>query len=176
MAMPVNNDEMNPDDGGAERTSNVTDYKRTCIDFIEDISGSYLEWVDFYSNRNEIDKDEDKKRFDTNEYRRESSLRGAIQPYDHYSGDYYSDRYESNKNVVTARNPYGRLPRRIEDDPEYEEFMEFKAMKHKSRGRTEPVQRIDRGHQLNELLLYVFTGFFLLVIYDNIYRLGKKSY
>ena len=46
----------------SERTDNVTDYKRTCIDFIEDISGSYLEWVDFYSNRNEIDKDEDKKR------------------------------------------------------------------------------------------------------------------
>ena len=62
MAMPMNNDEMDPDEGGAERTSNVTDYKRTCIDFIEDISGSYLEWIDFYSNRNEIDKNEDKKR------------------------------------------------------------------------------------------------------------------
>ena len=62
MAMPMNNDEMDPDEGGAERTSNVTDYKRTCIDFIEDISGSYLEWVDFYSNRNENEKSEDKKR------------------------------------------------------------------------------------------------------------------
>ena len=38
MAMPMNNDGMDPDEGGAERTSNVTDYKRTCIDFIEDIS------------------------------------------------------------------------------------------------------------------------------------------
>ena len=28
----------------------------------------------------------------------------------------------------------------------------------------------------NELLLYVFTGFFLLMIYDNIYKLGKNSY
>ena len=62
MAMPMNNDEVNPDDGGAERTTNVTDYKRTCIDFIEDISGSYLEWVDYYSDKNQIDKDEDKKR------------------------------------------------------------------------------------------------------------------
>ena len=34
MAMPMNNDGMDPDEGGAERTSNVTDYKRTCIDFI----------------------------------------------------------------------------------------------------------------------------------------------
>ena len=62
MAMPMNNDEMDPDEGGAERTSNVTDYKRTCIDFIEDISGSYLEWVDYYSKNKQIDEDEDKKR------------------------------------------------------------------------------------------------------------------
>ena len=60
--MPMNNDEMDPDEGGAERTSNVTDYKRTCIDFIEDISGSYLEWVDYYSKNKQIDEDEDKKR------------------------------------------------------------------------------------------------------------------
>jgi len=62
MAMPMNNDEMDPDEGGAERTSNVTDYKRTCIDFIEDISGSYLEWVDYYSKNKQIDENEDKKR------------------------------------------------------------------------------------------------------------------
>ena len=61
MAMPIDYDSMRTGDE-SERTDNVTDYKRTCIDFIEDISGSYLEWVDFYSNRNEIDKDEDKKR------------------------------------------------------------------------------------------------------------------
>ena len=30
--------------------------------------------------------------------------------------------------------------------------------------------------QFNELLLYIFTGFFLLMIYDNIYKLGKNSY
>ena len=59
--MPMDYDGMRTGDE-SERTDNVTDYKRTCIDFIEDISGSYLEWVDFYLNRNEIDKDEDKKR------------------------------------------------------------------------------------------------------------------
>jgi len=62
MAMPMNNDEMDPDEGGAERTSNVTDYKRTCIDFIEDISGSYFEWIDYYSKNKQIDENEDKKR------------------------------------------------------------------------------------------------------------------
>ena len=40
----------------SERTSNVTDYKRTCIDFIEDISGSYFEWVDYYSKNKQIDE------------------------------------------------------------------------------------------------------------------------
>ena len=30
--------------------------------------------------------------------------------------------------------------------------------------------------QFNELLLYMFTGFILLMLYDNIYKLGKKSY
>ena len=34
----------------------------------------------------------------------------------------------------------------------------------------------DQNEQFNELLLYVFTGFFLLMIYDNIYKLGKDSY
>ena len=52
--MPMDYDSMRTGDE-SERTDNVTDYKRTCIDFIEDISGSYLEWIDFYSNRNEID-------------------------------------------------------------------------------------------------------------------------
>ena len=61
MAMPMDYDSMRTGDE-SERTDNVTDYKRTCIDIIEDISGSYLEWIDFYSIRNEIDKNEDKKR------------------------------------------------------------------------------------------------------------------
>ena len=57
MAMPMDYDSMRTGDD-SERTDNVTDYKRTCIDFIEDISGSYLEWVDYYK----LPEDEDKKR------------------------------------------------------------------------------------------------------------------
>ena len=34
----------------------------------------------------------------------------------------------------------------------------------------------DTEEQFNELLLYVFTGFFLLMIYDNIYKLGRDSF
>ena len=57
MAMPMDYDGLRTDDA-SERTDNVTDYKRTCIDFIEDISGSYLQWVDYYK----LPEDEDKKR------------------------------------------------------------------------------------------------------------------
>jgi hypothetical protein len=57
MAMPMDYDGLRGEDE-SERTDNVTDYKRTCIDFIEDISGSYLEWVDYYK----LPEDEDKIR------------------------------------------------------------------------------------------------------------------
>ena len=57
MAMPMDYDGLRGEDE-SERTDNVTDYKRTCIDYIEDISGSYLEWVDYYK----LPQDEDKKR------------------------------------------------------------------------------------------------------------------
>lgn len=41
----------------------------------------------------------------------------------------------------------------------------------------EPRRPLETSHeeQFNELLLYVFTGFFLLMIYDNIYKLGKDT-
>ena len=57
--MPMDYDGLRGEDE-SERTDNVTDYKRTCIDFIEDISGSYFEWVDYYK----LPEDEDKKRRD----------------------------------------------------------------------------------------------------------------
>ena len=57
MAMPMDYDGLRGEDESG-RTDNVTDYKSTCIDFIEDISGSYLEWVDYYK----LPKDEDTKR------------------------------------------------------------------------------------------------------------------
>ena len=57
MAMPMDYDGIRADDDG-ERINNVDDYKRTCIDFIEDISHDYKAWVDYY----QLPKDEDKKR------------------------------------------------------------------------------------------------------------------
>lgn len=50
MAMPM--------DYTDERTDNVRDYKRTCIEFIRDISGDYKAWVDYYK----LPSDEDARR------------------------------------------------------------------------------------------------------------------
>ena len=50
MAMPM--------DYTDDRTDNVHDYKRTCIDFIRDISGDYKAWVDYYK----LPPDEDARR------------------------------------------------------------------------------------------------------------------
>ena len=55
--MPIDYDGMRTDDA-SERTTDVTEYKRTCIDFIEDISHDYEAWVDYYK----LPKDEDKRR------------------------------------------------------------------------------------------------------------------
>ena len=57
MAMPMDYDGMRTDDT-SERTDNVDEYRRTCMDFIEDISHDYEAWVDYYK----LPEDEDKRR------------------------------------------------------------------------------------------------------------------
>ena len=87
---------------------------------------------------------------------------------------------EFNENIMRPRKRQS-----YEDDPEYQEFLEFKRMKaresRKVEARSQPLPSVMKdiispNEQFNELLLYVFTGFFLLMIYDNIYKLGKNSY
>jgi hypothetical protein len=65
----------------------------------------------------------------------------------------------------------------LSDDPDYQEFLEFKRMKSQKRS-SKKSQYLESSteEQFNELLLYVFTGFFLLMIYDNIYKLGRDSF
>ena len=55
--LPLDKDGV-PYDEGSERASSVEDYKVTCIQFIKDISGDYLAWVDYYK----LPEEEDKKR------------------------------------------------------------------------------------------------------------------
>lgn len=57
MALPMDYDGMRTGDE-SERTDDVDSYKVTCIDFVKDISGDYLAWVDYYK----LDPDEDARR------------------------------------------------------------------------------------------------------------------
>jgi len=57
MAIPMDYDSLRSDES-SERASSLEDYKVTCIEFIKDISGDYLEWVEYYK----LQSDEDKKR------------------------------------------------------------------------------------------------------------------
>jgi len=57
MALPIDYDSFRSDES-SERASSLEDYKVTCIEFIKDISGDYLEWVEYYK----LPPDEDKKR------------------------------------------------------------------------------------------------------------------
>ncbi len=55
--MPMDYDGLRTNDASL-RTDNVDEYRRTCMDFIEDISHNYEEWVDYYK----LPEDEDKRR------------------------------------------------------------------------------------------------------------------
>ena len=55
--LPMDNDGA-PHDEYSERATSVEDYKVTCIQFIKDISGDYLAWIDYYK----LPEEEDKKR------------------------------------------------------------------------------------------------------------------
>ena len=57
MALPMDFDSLRSDES-SERASSLEDYKVTCMEFIKDISGDYLEWVEYYK----LPPDEDKKR------------------------------------------------------------------------------------------------------------------
>ena len=95
-----------------------------------------------------------------------------------------------NNNIVRPDTTRNIVRESLADDPDYQEFLEFKRMKDRQResrqreneqkvksSPTGPRRPLETSHeeQFNELLLYVFTGFFLLMIYDNIYKLGKDT-
>ena len=97
----------------------------------------------------------------------------------HYQNIKKTVDLDLNENIVRP-DKTREYKKSYEDDPEYQEFLEFKRMRDKKRTieiKQEKKQELsNQNEQFNELLLYVFTGFFLLMIYDNIYKLGKDSY
>jgi len=85
-------------------------------------------------------------------------------------------------------NESNRRITELSDDPEYLDFLRYKRYVHSDRGPDEDPESGIEGfsgsqntltspnEQFNELLLYLFTGFFLLMLYDNIYKLGRDAY
>ena len=110
-----------------------------------------------------------------------------VSPYTDNETQYQNNKkvvdLELNNNIVRA-DMMRNIKREsiLSDDPDYQEFLEFKKMKMmKSQKSSSKSNRFlgtsnDTEEQFNELLLYVFTGFFLLMIYDNIYKLGRDSF
>ena len=111
-----------------------------------------------------------------------------VSPYTLNEAQYQNNKkvvdLEFNNNIVRA-DMMRNIKREsvLSDDPEYQEFLEFKKMKmmkimksQKSSSKLGLYLDNNTEEQFNELLLYVFTGFFLLMIYDNIYKLGRDSF
>ena len=107
-----------------------------------------------------------------------------VSPYTDNETQYQNNKrvvdLEFNNNIVRA-DMMRNIKREsiLSDDPDYQEFLEFKRMKMmKSKKSSSKSGFLETSHeeQFNELLLYVFTGFFLLMIYDNIYKLGRDSF
>jgi hypothetical protein len=99
-----------------------------------------------------------------------------IKQYQDYSPGAIHER-QSNREI--------NRPSSYKDDPEYREFLEYKKDKRtKSLEREMKIIESKRDtfkyysgdDQINELLLYIFTGFFILMLFDNIYKMGKRSY
>jgi len=66
-------------------------------------------------------------------------------------------------------------------DPEFEAYFEMKkAARAKTQGLPQGKEGfqnpVSQSEQFNELLLYIFTGFFIMMLFDNIYKLGRDSY
>lgn len=106
----------------------------------------------------------------------------------HYQDTMKTVDSEFNTNIVRPDNTRNIKRSSLEDDPDYQEFLEFKRMKAEKQKQVAPpppqvITHVEHKSptetsyedQFNELLLYVFTGFFLLMIYDNIYKLGKDN-
>jgi len=105
-----------------------------------------------------------------------------VSPYTDNETQYQNNKrvvdLEFNNNIVRA-DMMRNIKREsiLSDDPDYQEFLEFKQMKsQKSSSKPSRYLESSTEEQFNELLLYVFTGFFLLMIYDNIYKLGRDSF
>jgi hypothetical protein len=106
----------------------------------------------------------------------------------------YSPQSIHERQTNQTNQPINRQNNRsssYKDDPEYQEFLEYKeyteykeykrtkSLEHEMKiidSKRETFNSYSGNDQMNELLLYIFTGFFILLLFDNIYKMGKRSY
>jgi hypothetical protein len=118
--------------------------------------------------------------------------RVRAKPYSPAGPEYQHLSQESYRMPNEHMLPYAKPMRRMgfpmnrmvnhEEDPEWLEFLEFRKAKQSPPDTSTASSSLSlssltgQGEQFNELLLYMFTGFFLLMLYDNVYKLGRDSY
>jgi len=147
----------------------------------------------------------DTELLDDDEYQEGHMRHMKANPYSPEGPEYQHLSQESYRMSNEHRLPYAKPLRRVggqsgqvgpsppvnqmtnhADDPLYQEFLEYRNTRNSRNSKNQPGPSslslsslnplTGQGEQFNELLLYMFTGFFLLMLYDNIYKLGRDAY
>ena len=60
------------------------------------------------------------------------------------------------------------------NDPDYKDYLVYKKMRNNTNDIYEPFgnRKNMADNDFDELLLYIFTGLFILIMFDNVYKLG----
>ena len=104
----------------------------------------------------------------------------GINPYDPFNNPYNSvnnmNYNMSNNYAIGPNNPFNHpysMHHYIMNDPDYKDFLVYKKMKNNTNDLYEPfTNKINNDNDFDQLLLYIFTGLFILIMFDNVYKLG----
>ena len=86
--------------------------------------------------------------------------------------------YENQIPISPFNHPYSMYHDLI-NDPDFRDFLIYKKMKNRTNDLYEPftnnsgisIANID-NNEFDNLLLYIFTGIFILIMFDNVFKLG----
>lgn len=62
----------------------------------------------------------------------------------------------------------------IMNDPDYKDYLIYKKMKKRTSEIYEPFEN-KLNSELDQLLLYIFTGLFILIMFDSVYKMGINA-
>jgi hypothetical protein len=124
---------------------------------------------------------------DMNEFKMRNSSKSkvsrlGINQYDPFSNSYNNVNNETltnivNENAIGPNNPYNHpysMYHYTMNDPDYRDFLVYKKMKNGTNDLYEPFtnKKEINSDDFDQLLLYIFTGLFILIMFDNVYKLG----